>query len=143
MAVLITKALIEIPPKFAGRPPVAPDAQQKMMESPYQGAHGLAADIRYYGRWMREEAKKRIGHLYPSVTLPPECGSREATVVAWLWVRTITCPNPACGVQMPLTSKWQLSKKEKRKVSVEPVVDRDEQSPFIRLAHRREAGSMQ
>lgn len=110
VAVLITKALIEIPPKFAGRPPVNPEARKSLMGGDWHGARGLADDIRYYGKWMRDEAEKRIGHLYPKVTLSKEYGGGEAAVIAWLWVRTVTCPNPACGTQMPLTSKWWLSK---------------------------------
>jgi putative DNA methylase len=91
VAVLINKALIEIPPKFAGRPPVNPEARRSLMGGDWSGARGLADDIRYYGKWMRDEAYKRIGHLYPKVTLPKEHGGGEATVIAWLWTRTITC----------------------------------------------------
>ncbi|RLB81243.1 MAG: hypothetical protein DRH15_06875, partial [Deltaproteobacteria bacterium] len=92
VAVLITKALIEIPPKFAGKPPVHPGAQSS---SHWEGARGLAEDVRYYGQWMRDEAEKRIGHLYPKVRLPKEQGGGQATVIAWLWARTVRCPNPA------------------------------------------------
>jgi len=81
VAVLITKALIEIPPKFAGMPPVHPGSQTS---SHWHGAKGLAEDVRYYGQWMRDEAEKRIGHLYPKVKLPKEYGNAEATVIAWL-----------------------------------------------------------
>src|SRR5690554_2939633 len=103
VAVMITKALIEIPPKFAGRLPVNPQARSsELSKGSWPGAQGLATDIRYYGEWMREEAEKRIGHLYPKVKLPPEYGGGEATVIAWLWARTVQCPNPACGVRMPL-----------------------------------------
>ncbi len=112
VAVLINKALIEIPPKFANRPPVNPEARKTLLGRDWQGAHGLADDIRYYGKWMRDEAEKRIGHLYPKVTLPKEYGGGEATVIAWLWTRTVTCPNPACGTQMPLVRSFCLSKKK-------------------------------
>jgi putative DNA methylase len=131
VAVLITKALIEIPPKFAGRPPVNPAVQKSLMGSDWSGARGLADDIRYYGKWMRDEAEKRIGYLYPKVTLPREHGGGEATVIAWLWVRTVTCPNPACGVQMPLTSKWWLSKKKGKEAWVEPHIDHTNTLPAI------------
>ncbi len=121
VAVLITKALIEIPPRFAGQPPVNPDAKQKMSgKGMWTGARGLADDVRYYGRWMRERALERIGHLYPKVGLKD---GNEATVIAWLWVRTIECPNPACGASTPLASKFTLSAKQGRKVWVEPEVD--------------------
>lgn len=121
VAVLITKALIEIPPKFAGQPPVNQEDRAKMGSSvAWPGATGLAADVRYYGRWMRDEAQRRIGHLYPKVQLP---GGGEATVVAWLWARTVKCPNPACGAQMPLVRSFALSTKQGRQARVEPVVD--------------------
>ena len=87
VAVMITKALIEIPPKFADKPPVHPGGQTS---THWHGAKGLAEDVRYYGKWMRDEAEKRIGHLYPKVKLPKEYGGREATVIAWLWARTVT-----------------------------------------------------
>src|SRR5579885_1658651 len=109
VAVLINKALIEIPPKFANCPPVHPVENQALLQREWRGAQGLAEDVRYYGKWMRDEAWKRIGHLYPKVKLPKEQGGSEATVIAWLWARTVKCPNPACGAQMPLTSKWTLS----------------------------------
>src|SRR5437660_259467 len=92
VAVLITKALIEIPPKFAGRPPINPDTRQSLIGGDWSGARGLADDIRYYGKWMRDEAERRIGHLYPKVTLPKAHGGGEATAIAWLWTPTVTCP---------------------------------------------------
>jgi putative DNA methylase len=133
VAVLINKALIEIPPKFAGCAPVNPNAQQSLMGSDWHGVRGLADDIRYYGKWMRDEAERHIGHLYPKVILPKECGGGEATVIAWLWVRTVTCPNPACGAQMPLTSKWWLSKKKSKEAWIEPHVDHTATPPNIRF----------
>jgi len=125
VAVLITKALIEIPPKFAGHAPVNPEYRAKMgAESGWRGAHGLAEDVRYYGKWMREEAQKRIGYLYPKITLPHKYGGSDATVIAWIWARTIKCPNPACGAQMPLVRSFSLSTKAGKKAWVEPVVNR-------------------
>jgi putative DNA methylase len=121
VAVLITKALIEIPPKFANMPPVHPG--DKMARS-WKGAQGLAEDVRYYGKWMRDEAFKRIGHLYPKVQLPKEYGKDiEATVIAWLWARTVTCPNPACGASMPLVRSFALSSKKGKVTWVEPAID--------------------
>ena len=131
VAVLITKALIEIPPKFANKPPVNPDADplgmtagkgKKSQKLPWRGAAGLAADIRYYGKWMREEAFKRIGHLYP--TIKDENGI-DRTVIAWLWCRTIPCANPACGIKMPLIKTFQLSKKPNNRHWIKPEIDRD------------------
>lgn len=119
VAVLINKALIEIPPKFAGNPPVSPEVAQAQLTHPWSGATGLAEDVRRYGQWMRDEAEKRIGHLYPQATLPD--GS-QATVIAWIWARTVTCPNPACGIAMPLVRSWWLGKKKGKEAYVVPSV---------------------
>lgn len=125
VAVLITKALIEIPPKFAGRPPVHPKDGQQALHTVWKGAQGLAEDVRYYGKWMRDEAERRIGHLYPKVKLPKEYGGGEATVIAWLWARTVASPNPACnGAHVPLVRSLALSTKPGKQAWVEPVVDR-------------------
>ena len=120
VAVLITKALIEIPPKFANKPPINLDADK--MGGDWHGARGLADDIRYYGRWMREEAFKRIGHLYP--TIKDENGI-DRTVIAWLWARTIPCANPACGINMPMMKTFQLSTKANNRHWTKPVIDRE------------------
>ncbi len=125
VAVLITKALIEIPPKFADLPPVHPDARRGVGGTgAWKGAAGLAADVRAYGAWMRDEAERRIGYLYPKVRLPKEHGGGEATAIAWLWARTVTCPNPACGARMPLVSSFALSTKIGKEAWVQPIVDR-------------------
>ncbi|HUY05080.1 MAG TPA: DUF1156 domain-containing protein [Rhodocyclaceae bacterium] len=124
VAVLIGKALVEIPPKFAGRPPVNPEARAEAKHGEvraWRGAQGLAEDVRYYGRWMRDEAERRIGHLYPKATLPD--GS-EATVIAWLWARTVRSPDPAAkGAMVPLVSNFLLSTKEGKKNWVTAVID--------------------
>jgi putative DNA methylase len=118
VAVLISKALVEIPPKFAGRPPVHPGHDP---HKHYRGAQGLAEDVRFYGQWMRDEAERRIGHLYPKARLPD--GS-EATVIAWLWARTVRSPDPrAKGAMVPLVSSFLLSTREGQKTWVEPVID--------------------
>ena len=119
VAVMINKAMIEIPPKFAGRSPVNPEAQrQGAANQGWKGATGLAEDVRYYGEWMKQEAYKRIGHLYPKAKL--EDGS-EATVIAWIWARTVKCPNPACGCEMPLVKSFTLSKKKGKEAYIQPT----------------------
>ncbi|GGM39990.1 DUF1156 domain-containing protein [Dactylosporangium sucinum] len=121
VAVLINKALIEIPPKWAGRPPVfAGSAESRLGDWPR--ATGLAEDVRQYGNWMRDEAEKRIGHLYPKAKLSD--GSK-ANVIAWLWARTVTCPNPACRMTVPLVNSFTVSSRSARKVHVRPVVRSD------------------
>lgn len=119
VAVIIEKALIEIPPKFAGQRPVFPGAVDETIQD-WPRATGLAEDVRRYGQWMRDEAEKRIGHLYPKATLPD--GS-EATVIAWIWARTVTCPNPECRIDMPLVRSWWLGKKKGKEAYVVPVID--------------------
>jgi putative DNA methylase len=133
VAVLITKALIEIPPKFKDKPPVNPEARKTKDINQWQGAQGLAEDVRYYGKWMRDEAEKRIGHLYPKVELSEKHGGAEATVIAWLWARTVKCPNPACGCQMPLVRSFELSKKKGKEAWVEPIIDNSQSPPVIKF----------
>ena len=125
VAVLITKALVEIPPRFAGGTPVNPKARATLAgrdgAMQYRGAHGLAEDVRHYGLWMRDEAAKRIGHLYPQAQLSD--GS-QATVIAWLWARTVASPNPAAGgAHVPLVSSFVLSSKKGKEAIVAPVVE--------------------
>ena len=136
VAVLINKAMIEIPPRFAGRAPVNPDARAEFARGARwngKGAQGLAEDVRYYGRWMRDEAEKRIGHLYPKVEVTaamaedrPDLGryaGRRLTVIAWLWTRTVKSPNPAFAhMDVPLASTFMLSRKRGKEAYVEPVV---------------------
>ncbi len=183
--VLITKALIEIPPKFAGRPPVNPEWQSKSESEKaatvWQGAQGLAEDVRYYGKWMRDEAKKRIGHLYPKVKITkamlgeradliPLLGKKariteamaknranlqehigketvitdelahdrwdlhpyvgqELTIIAWLWARTVSSPDPSyIGVHVPLVQTFWLSKKSGKEVYLRPHINRDKRT---------------
>ena len=136
VAVLINKAMIEIPPKFAGRPPVNPAVRQEksLIGREWKGAQGLAEDVRYYGQWMREEAEKRIGHLYPKVEVSEEMiaerpdleryKGRKLTVIAWLWARTVKSPNPAfVDVEVPLASTFMLSTKKGKEAYVEPVIE--------------------
>lgn len=135
VAVLINKALIEIPPKFAGRAPINPEYRARTVRSDeWTGAKGLAEDVRYYGKWMRDEAEKRIGHLYPKAKLPD---GGEATVIAWLWARTVTCPNPACGGQMPLARSFVLSSKKGKEAYAEPVIDNSQKPPQISFEVKR------
>jgi putative DNA methylase len=141
VAVLINKALIEIPPKFKDKAPINPEDRAKKHISAWRGAQGLAADVRYYGAWMREQAFERIGHLYPPCSNP--LGTEELTVIAWLWARTVTCPNPACRCQMPLVRSFQLSTKKGKEAWVEPVVVNGGESasaPSIRFVVRSGKG---
>lgn len=121
VAVLINRALIEIPPKFRDQPPRFPGLAESEIRS-WTGAEGLAADVRAYGTWIRDEAEKLIGHLYPKATL---ADGSKATVVAWIWARTVTCPNPACGIAMPLVRSWWLSKKAGKEAYVVPTIAKD------------------
>lgn len=125
VAVTINKAMIEIPSRFAGHKPVNPEWHKMLGTSiSPSGATGIADDIRYYGEWVKREAYKRIGHLYPKVSIP---GKKEkATIMAWMWARTVRCPNPACGCVMPLISTFYVSKKKGKEAYVIPHYDGDE-----------------
>ena len=143
VAVLITKAMIEIPPRFAGRPPVHA-AKGKLTSRVWKGAAGLAEDVRYYGQWMRDEAERRIGHLYPKVRITAEMvpgrpdlkryEGRELTVIAWLWARTVKSPNPAfADVEVPLASTFMLSTKPGKEAYVEPVIEERDYRFTVRM----------
>jgi putative DNA methylase len=134
VAVLINKAMIEIPPKFAGMPPVNPESRSKLKVQQWKGAQGLAEDVRYYGQWMRDEAEKRIGHLYPKVEVTAEMArerpdlnpyvGKKLTVIAWIWARTVKSPNPAFAeVDVPLASTFLLSSKAGKEAYVEPLIE--------------------
>lgn len=141
VAVLINKAMIEIPPKLAGRVPVGPllpgeDASDPRLRGEWPGATGLAEDVRRYGAWMREEAHKRIGHLYPHVEVTAEMAEvrpdlqpylgQKLKVIAWLWARTVKSPNPAFShVDVPLASSFLLSSKVGKEAYVEPILEDD------------------
>ncbi len=125
--VLINKAMIEIPPLFAGRSPVGPipvnDKQINLSED-WSGAKGIAEDVRRYGLWMREEAFKRIGHLYPQIDLPQQYGAGKATVISWIWARTVKSPNPAfSNVDVPLISNYVLSSRASKEAYLFPHID--------------------
>ena len=123
VAVMINKAMIEIPPKFANMRPVNPESRHQFGSSAApKGAAGLAEDVRYYGEWMKQEAYKRIGHLYPKAKL---ADGSEATVIAWIWARTAKCQNPACGYTIPLTSSYVISNKKGNCAWVEPIKEQD------------------
>ena len=117
LAVLINKALIEIPPKFAGWSPVFPGVAEE--QSSWLRAEGLAADVQHYGQWLRDEAEKRIGRLYPKVTAP---GGTKHTVIAWIWARTLISPNPANPIETPLVRSWWLSKRKGKEAWVKATV---------------------
>jgi len=136
VAVTINKAMIEIPPKFRDRPPVNPQDRRRPDLNAWRGAQGLAADVRYYGQWMREQAQRRIGHLYPPITITAELAAdrpdlapligQQLTVIAWLWARTVRSPNPAFAhVEAPLVTTFILSGKPGHEAYVEPVVEGD------------------
>ncbi len=152
VAVLINKAMIEIPPKFAGRPPVNPDAHQNkdLVGRTWKGAQGLAEDVRYYGQWMRDEAETRIGSLYPKIEVTAEtgrgrpdlkpCVGQKLTVIAWLWARTVKSPNPAfANVEVPLASTFMLSTKSGKVAYVEPVIEGDDYRFSVKVGQPKDA----
>ena len=133
VAVMIGKAMIEIPPKFRDRKPVHPGIRERQF---YRNAEGLAEDVEHYGTWMREKAFERIGHLYPQVDLPKENGGGKGTVIAWIWARTVPSPDPAfAGVQVPIASSFLLSSRAGKETWVEPGVDRQARTIAYRIRH--------
>jgi len=123
VAVFIDKILLDIVPRFANRSPVRPHQEDRLFSRDWQGAEGLAEDVRFYGLWMRDEAEKSLGNLYPKVKLPAADGAAEVVPSVWLWARIVKCPNPACTAEIPLARSFKLSKKKGRKAWIEPKVD--------------------
>ena len=131
VAVMIGKAMIEIPPKFKDMPPIHPGIKERSF---YRNAEGLAEDVKYYGEWMRERALERIGHLYPQLDLPKEYGGGKATVIAWIWARTVPSPDPAfADVQVPIASSFLLSSKKGKETWIEPLVDKNTKTISYRI----------
>lgn len=131
VAVMIGKAMIEIPPKFRGMDPIHPGTPER---NHYRNAEGLAEDVKYYGEWMRKRALERIGHLYPEVDLPKEYGGGKATVIAWIWARTVPSPDPAFSdMHVPLASSFLVSSKKGKEVWIEPIIDRAAKSIEYRI----------
>ena len=152
VAVLINKAMIEIPAKFAGRPPVNPSMHQErsLVERDWRGAQGLAEDVKYYGQWIRDEAERRIRQLYPKIEVSAEMvrerpdlkkhQGQKLTVIAWLWARTVKSPNPAfAGIDVPLASTFMLSTRDGKEAYVQPVVERDGYRLTVRIGKPKDA----
>lgn len=148
VAVVINKAMIEIPPRFAGKPPVNPDRQAKsVFERTIQSfsfGQGVAEDVRYYGAWIRDLAEKRIGQFYPQVTMTESIArdrpdltqyiGKKVTVIGWLWARTVRSPNPAfAGVEVPLASSFMLASKAGTEAYVEPLIKAGSYSFAVRV----------
>jgi len=154
VAVLINKAMIEIPPKFGRQPPVNAESRKDpgFIEREWNGAQGMAEDVRHYGKWMRDEADKRIGHLYPTVEVTTEMVAerpdlkkylgRKLTVIAWLWARTVKSPNPAfANVDVPLVSTFMLSMKAGKEAYVEPIVESGGYRFTVRMGNPKNAAA--
>lgn len=144
VAVMINKAMIEIPSKFVGRPPVCPMPEVEKRLGNWSGANGLAEDVRYYAQWIRQEVEKQIGHLYPKVEITSEVvqhrpelkhlTGKKLTVIAWIWARTVKSPNPAfANIDVPLTSTFVLSSKKEEGAWVEPIISGDQYKFVVKV----------
>lgn len=137
VAVLINKALVEIPPRFRDQPPIFPGLADSEIRN-WRRAEGLAADVRAYGSWIRDQAESRIGHLYPQAELSD---GTKMPVIAWIWARTVSCPNPGCRIDMPLVRSWWLSKRKGASARVIPSIASDaSHASGLRVAFNVESG---
>jgi putative DNA methylase len=129
VAVLIQRAMLEIPSRFAGQAAVHPLARAS--QGVWEGARGLAADVQEYAGWMKDEAHRRIGAFYPDAVLD---GAKVATPIAWIWARTVASPDPSWPGHVPLVRSWTLAKKPgKPLVWVEPIVSQETKSIRYRV----------
>jgi len=141
VAVMIGKAMIEIPPKFKDWKPIHPGTKERLS---YRNAEGLAEDVKYYGEWMREKAFERIGNLYPQVDLPKELGGGKATVIAWIWARTVPSPDPAFAeVQVPLASTFSLGTKPGKEAWICPIVSKTSKTIRYEIQHGNSGGGLE
>jgi putative DNA methylase len=141
VAVMIGKAMIEIPTKFSAREPIHPGIKER---NHYRHVEGLAEDVRHYGEWIRDRAFERIGHLYPKVDLPKEYGGGDASVIAWIWSRTVPSPDPAFSeIPVPIASNFVLSAKPGQEVWIEPVVDKVAKTIVYRIRNEGTAAELQ
>ncbi len=153
VAVLINKASIEIPPKFAGQPPIGPMVKDEKgsklnLNSVWPKASGIAEDVRRYGAWMREEAEKKIGYIYPTIEITKKLAEdrpdlkalvgQKLTAIAWLWTRAIKCPNPGCGANTPMLGSFWLSEKPEQKCYTNPEIDHKNKSVRFSIATKGE-----
>lgn len=120
VAVMINKAMIDIPVRFADQAPVHPETRSQLLNEKWEDARGLAEDVRCYGKWLKKKAFEKIGDLYPKIK---DSNGAEHTVIAWIWTRTVKCPNPACGCEMPLASSFELSNKKGKEAYVQPIIE--------------------
>lgn len=135
VAVMIGKAMIEIPPKFKNMKPIHPGEKERGFGD-YKNTEGLVEDVMYYGQWMRDKAYERIGHLYPEVDLPAEYGGGKTKVIAWIWTRTVPSPDPAfADTNVPIASSFAFSTKKNKEAWVEPIVDKASKSITYRMHH--------
>ncbi len=133
VAVMIGKAMIEIPPRFKDNEPIHPGAKDRQF---YRNAEGLAEDVKYYGEWMREKAWEGVGEFYPQIDLPKENGGGKGTVIAWVWTRTVPSPDPAfSNVHVPIASSFLMNSKSGKEVWVEPIVNRQSKTITYRIRH--------
>ena len=140
VAVMINKAMIEIPPKFVGVKPVNPEWRKKIgSDAVPTGVAGMAEDVHYYGEWMKQRAYERIGHLYPHVSLPT---GEKTTAIAWIWARTVKCPNPACGCEMPLVRSFVLSKKKGNEAFISPIAIDDKFIYTVKQGKAKDEGTV-
>jgi putative DNA methylase len=153
--VLINKAMIDIPARFAGQSPVGPSSlqsQQPRLHEDWSRSRGLAEDMRRYGAWIQSEAAKRLGHLYPNVTITPQLAAdrpdlaryvgRDLTVISWIWARTVRSPNPAFSdTHVPLISSYVLSTKEGRQTWLEPSISGTDVAFHVRVGTPPEEAS--
>ena len=122
VAVMIGKAMLEIPPKYFGLPPMKNTQKKRAF---YNNVEGLAEDVEFYGEWMRDQAFLKLKNLYPKIVTDKELSKQESTVIAWIWARTVPSPDPAFSqTQVPLISSALLSSKKGKEVWLELIVDK-------------------
>jgi len=156
IAVLINKATIEIPPKFTGQFAVNPETQKRkdFFKKSWHGNEGLAEDVQYYGKWIRNEAEKRIGHMYPKYEITSEMikerpdlklyKGKKLNVIAWIWARTVKSPSPGfANIEVPLATTFILSTKKGKEAYVEPIIKGTKYQFTVKIGKTKNDGKYQ
>jgi len=105
VAVLIEKCTLGYPQKY-GR--VQEDKKWGSIGS--KKSNPLLEDVKKWGNFVLDEAKKELGRFYPA-------DEDDSIPVGYIWARTIRCSNPACGAEIPLVRQTWLAKKKNKKVA--------------------------
>jgi putative DNA methylase len=128
LPVLINTVMLELVDRFDATTPITGGLPQRPQ-------HALSEDLRSYAELLERQVEKRVGELYPRT---PD----GSVPLVYFWARAVTCPNPACGVEVPLIGSWAVSTRKGSATDFVPVLDPEERAFNVRVVSggKRDAG---